>query len=179
MSKLIHIHAIPRSGTAFISTMLNLNPNCIAYHEIVEKTANHRKIIQDAQNKYDHVADVNTIGWMLRDYSPADINICIRRDTASSFNAVRKVVRGEINRFAYRVCANKLDSWAIEYGAVIVRYEHLFRMDTLAAIWHHCFEDDVFPADKVEVLLSLNIQIQSTSNISSEQFIKRLREEMA
>lgn len=176
---LINIFALPRSGTAFLTTMLNLHPRCLAMHELYEKSDQHKQIIQDALSKYDYVADVNTIGWMLKDYTPADINICIRRSTQSSLRAVRKVVSGDINEFAYRVCAEKLDKWAIEHGAVIIYYEHLFRMDTLAAIWHHCFEDDVFPAQKVEVLLSLNIQIQSTKNISSEQFIKRLQNEMA
>jgi len=172
MSKLIQIYGLPRSGTAFISTMLNFNPRCIAYHELYEKTPNSKRTINLMLKAYDYVADCNTHGWLMKDYQVAYKRICIRRDTHSSLRATAVKLDRFIPETPFVQCAVKLDLWAIESGAMIVYYEHLFKLETLGMIWDHCFDgNDPFPVYKVSELLQLNVQMNSSASQVSQKSI--------
>ena len=176
---LIQIYGLPRSGTAFISTMLNMNPRCIAYHELFEKTDQAPAIIDRMLKAYTYVADCNTHGWLMKDYRPGDVRICIRRDTDSSIKAVEKRIKKKIDLRKYDYFATKLDQWALESDAMVVYYEHLFTLDTLGRIWDRCFKgSDLFPVYKVAALLELNIQMNSMDTILSDAFKEKFREGM-
>ena len=179
MTTLIQIFALPRSGTAFVATMLNLNPRCMAFHELHEKADQSRQIIERMMKVYKYVGDVNTHGWLMKDQMDSDIRIVIRRDTSQSINAVVRRMNVVLDENIYRAHADKLDQWAINERAMVVNYENLFNLDTLRDIWNHCFDDsEQFPVNKVDMLLSLNIQMQNTDNIKSEQYINRLKNDM-
>lgn len=163
-----------------MSTMLNFNPRCIAYHELYEKTTDSKNVINRMLKAYDYVADCNTHGWLMKDYQVANKRICIRRSTDSSLRATAIKLDRFIPLTPFNECAVKLDKWAIDSGAMIVYYEHLFKLETLGMIWDHCFDgNDLFPVYKVNELLQLNIQMNDVSNLTSEQLLKRMKEDMA
>jgi hypothetical protein len=178
MSELIQVFGLPRSGTAFISTMLNFNPRCIAFHELYEKHPEPDKAIARMLKAYDHVADCNTHGWLMKDYRPGNVRICIRRDTKSSVVATQRKLKLPLDERKWDYYATKLDEWAMESGAMVVYYEHLFKLDTLGAIWDFCFHgNDLFPMYKVNELMYLNVQMNDLSNIVSEEFQRKVKED--
>jgi hypothetical protein len=153
----IQIYALPRSGLSFLTAMLNLNPRCMAYHELHDRTEQASKIMDRMQGAYDYVVDLNTDGW-IKERKPADIRICIRRDTPSALRSTAIRTDTFIPSQLFYDYADQLDRWAVESGAMVVYYEHLFRTDTLQMIWETCFNSNNFPVYKVAELLTSKIE---------------------
>lgn len=154
----ITVTGLPRSGTAFVSAMLNLNPNAIAYHERGAYNF-------PADESYHYVIDCTTVL-----FTGCDKMVVIDSDpvysSARSFHEMR--LNGiDPTQDGYMKLVHDMNlRWraALEEAgqqAEVLWVNRLFDMEALKKIWRFCFEEE-FPEHKVEQLLKLRICHKTT-----------------
>lgn len=150
---LITLTGLPRSGTAFMSTLLNMNEFCIAYHELAAYDRNWRNTIANTESQY--VADCNTYGYLPQADMNSDRRVYIKSDArqskASSEMACQKQVDLELLLKLQLIG----DDWAT--GALHIEREDVFTLDGCRRVWEYCFTEP-FPEVKIRQLIKLNIQ---------------------
>ena len=177
-NKLLNVFGLPRSGTAFVSTMLNLNPRCIAYHELYEKTPQYHQTIARMLRAYSFVADCNTHGWLTKYPMPASKTVVVWRDPKQSFQATQKRIGQPLDAPSWDWCARKLEQFSKNEDVMVVYYENLFSLHTMGTIWDYLFSGtELFPVYKVANLLELNIQMQNMDIIESPIFVEKFKED--
>ena len=152
---IITVTGLPRSGTAFVSMLLNMHPDCVAYHELAAYDRNWRTTIVD--NYWDIVADCNTYGFMPEAWIRSDRRVMIDSDPlqshVSSEIACRKLIDPDVMP-GLRVM---LEHWRDRYDPMVIQRNDVFTFEGCVAIWEYCFGKPV-PYQKIEQLIKLNVQ---------------------
>jgi hypothetical protein len=168
------ITALPRSGTAFIATMMNLAPNCLTFHEAFVDGPNWRQRIADASKSYDVVCDVGTYQYLPKATLLDSTKVYIRN------HPERSRLRSQA-AFGYKIPSSAMESlhkaaekWAFEFCPLVIDGEELFTMDALKMLWEHCNPSAPFPSAKVFALLQMNVQRANPKRVfSREAFVGR------
>jgi len=160
MNPLIQITGLPRSGTAFVSTLLNLNPDCIAFHELASTDLKWRDTIAEARLDYEFVADVTTYGFLPKVVDRDATKVFIDIPWRESLNSAAEAFGVEPDGEAYESLHSLAKDWMIEHDPLVINSSELWTVDSLKAIWLHCFGFDGmhFPEAKVKLLIGMNIQ---------------------
>lgn len=155
------VTGLPRSGTAFISTLLNLHPECIAYHELAAYDLQWREAILNSP--YEYVSDCSTYAHL------SDIHY--DKVVYIEYDHERSKERTEIalnKRFtSFENIDRDMREWVFKRDHLNVSREMVFTIDGMKRIWEYLFTD-TFPIDRAEVLLRLNIQVH---NFAATQFL--------
>lgn len=152
---IITLTGIPRSGTAFCSTLFQLHPDCIAFHELAMYHRNYKQLIYTAP--FPQVADCNTYGYLDAAQINSDRRILIDTDFEYSHRSSEVATKKKLSLQASKTLCNLAHIWADEYKAMIIKREDVFTVQGCKRIWEYCF-DEPFPEQKVAQLIKLNIQ---------------------
>lgn len=159
MSTRIQVTGLPRCGSAFIATMLNLNPRCIAYHDLISTHEYWRETLSDAWEKYDYVADCGTYQFLPKASDPRSVKVFIDRRAEDSRVEAEQVFGYKISPIDYSTIAAISEDWVAENKPLVVNFASLWNVRSMETIWDHVFGGDVkFPSEKVEMLLLNDIQ---------------------
>lgn len=154
---IIRVVGMPRSGTAFASMLLNLHPDCIAYHELVAYDPNWKNTIENSDHEY--VADCNTYGFLHDANIPCSVRIYLDRDAKSSHKASEKAFLKKIDYQKLENMRKMANKWAIDNRAYVVKQGGIFTLEGMHDVWRVAFGEFVpFPMDKCMELLKLNVQ---------------------
>jgi len=154
---LITVTGLPRSGTAFVSMLLNLHPDCMAYHELAAYRKDWRDVLTTHEFDADYIADCNTYGY-LREYDVVpDKRIYIISSPAQSHRSSELACKKKIEPHLMINLSRIGELWAIENECFVIDRKKVFTLEGCRDIWTYCF-DDPFPDYKVKELIKLNIQ---------------------
>ena len=155
MEKLITVTGLPRSGTAFVSMLLNLHPDCVSYHELASYGTDWRDVI--LENESDIVADCSTYGFMENAQLDSDVRIFIESNAEQSWSSSEKACRKTIPIETIQALEIMAYEWVEKYDPMIILRENVFTVHGCARIWRHCFGGPV-PYQKIAELVKLNVQ---------------------
>lgn len=155
MEKLITVTGLPRSGTAFVSMLLQMHPDCVAYHELAAYDRNWRTTLYD--NWWDIVADCNTYAFMPEAWIRADKMIMIESDVVQSHVSSEIACRKLIDPDLMPTLKVMLEKWRDRYDPMVIQRNDVFTFEGCVAIWEYCFGKPV-PYHKIQQLVKLNVQ---------------------
>lgn len=152
----IHILGMPRSGTAFVSAVLNLHPSCICFHEPAAAPGWKRKMA-DAGCGVQYIGTADTISGMYPQFTlPHSRCVYLRRPFDESLKSIQRIhfMAGE----SLQKVSEANEQWATDRNALIV--ENPFEAKALRAIWNHVFRETLQAdqSQRLERFITLNIQ---------------------
>ena len=159
---IFQITALPRSGTAFIASFLNLHPECFCHHDIAADREDWKEYTDFLDRKWEFVGEVSTYGWLPRAYRHGVTKVLIQRDPTEVKKSVEKITNQRTELDVYIRAAESAQKWADEGKALVVPFTRLFTLDTLGLIWDHVFVGSFtpFPIEKARLALTMNTQRQ-------------------
>ena len=164
--KHFQITGLPRCGTAFLSVLFSLEPDCLGIHELGAGDLEWKKTLEKLLRKHRYVADCCTYGFTRGAQDPEAIRVYIRKDPEQSRLRCIERFGYDLDADAFHVLRVFADAWARDCGALQVSYTQLFNLDVLAQIWDHCFDGErLFPEEKASRLVTMNIQRQNPEKV--------------
>lgn len=165
------ITALPRSGTAFLTVLMNYAPNCIATHELFATDPNWKRTANLLGKAYGGefrlFCDVGTYQYMPLASIPDSIKVYVRQDAAQSRERTR--VAFGYDPGCYDTLSDVAEKWAHTNGALIVEQAELFTMSSLRSIWHFCNPGVLFPESKAAILLTMQIQRMNGDKVFAKE----------
>lgn len=154
---LITVTGLPRSGTAFVSQLLQLHPHCLAYHELAAYRKDWREALKEYKWEADFVADCNTYGY-LKEYDVIpDKRVYIQSSPSQSHQSSEIACKKKIDPQLMINLARIGEIWSQENDCLVIDRKKVFTLEGCRDIWMYCF-DQFFPDYKVKELVKLNIQ---------------------
>jgi len=180
MGKLIQITGLPRSGTGFMSVFLSLHPVCVAYHELITKKDDYKDFLESELLTNKFVADCSTYGYFPNHSYPEAKKVFLNRHPIRSKDSANKVFNTNLQIDDYVKHLNAIDLWIANNKVHIVDFNKLFNVDTLKEVWFYCFDSlAYFSEEKVENLISMNIQMQNpTETITNGEILRKIKKQL-
>jgi hypothetical protein len=155
MEKLITVTGLPRSGTAFVSMLLQLHPECMSYHELAAYDRDWVSTILD--NEADIVADCSTYGFMPEARMPSYKRVMIDSDAVQSKRSAEIACRKDISLDDIIALQVLLYQWQDRYKPFVIDRNQVFTVEGCCDIWEYCFNGSA-PVEKIQQLVKLNVQ---------------------
>jgi hypothetical protein len=155
MEKLITVTGLPRSGTGFVSMLLQLHPDCLSYHELAAYDREWIKTILD--NDADIVADCSTYGYMPEARLPSDKRVMIDSDARQSQRSAEIACRKIVSLDDIIALQILLYQWQDRYKPFVIDRSQVFTVNGCCDIWEYCF-DEPAPIEKIEQFVKFNVQ---------------------
>ena len=180
MGELIQITGLPRSGTGFMSVFLSLHPDCVAYHELISKKESYKDFIEKALLNNKFVADCSTYGYFTNHSYPGCKKVYLKRNIFDSVNSANKVFGVNLSVRDYEKHRDSIELWLKSNDVYVINFEDLFNAYNLKSIWFYCFGSlDYYSSDKVDNLLSMNIQMQNpTDTITNDDILRNIKKQL-
>lgn len=163
---LFTITGLPRSGTAWMSAVLSLHPECIGYHELVAYRSDWRDVIRNSTYRY--VADCNTYAVFDNYDLVPDKRVYIVSQPEQSHRSVEIACRKKVH---YDFICELMDAgqtWAIYNDpCYVIDREDIFTVDGCSKVWQFLFDEEA-PKEKIENFIRLNIQHQNPHIVFGE-----------
>ena len=162
---IFQIAGLPRSGTAWIASVLNLCPDIMCIHEPVDNN------VPAPKGSYSHSGQSGShlLVPSYRDME-ADLRIFIKRDSEDCVKSLQDIY-GDVVTDSWMDC---VVGPSIEYENktdIIVNFENLFTEDAVKYIWESITEIP-FCEDKVAPMFNMNIQRHSLEYDFDESVIE-------
>lgn len=179
MGELIQITGLPRSGTAFMSVLMSMHPQCISYHELIAKSENFRSELVESQKKHKYVVDSSTVGYMENCVFEGSKKIFINRSASESLKSVKNAGFNDVNPYFYEEIVKKIESWKSKYEILEVKYENLFNPETLKSVWVYAFgSDEYFVHEKVVNMCDMRIEIVNPEFFMEQRIVNRINRQL-
>jgi hypothetical protein len=157
---IFQVTGLPRSGTAFLASFLNLHPQCFCHHDIAAERDDWKEYSERLEGKWRFVGESSTYGWFPRAQREGVPRIFIHRPFADIVKSLIKFMRKEEIPVSSLMRGEEVAlDWARRLQAQIIPFNHLFDVRTLEQVWSHIFrETGSFPVEKAEIFVAMNIQ---------------------
>jgi hypothetical protein len=155
MDTLITVTGLPRSGTGFVSMLLQLHPDCLSYHELAAYDRNWRSTLLD--NEADIVADCSTYGFMPEARMPSNKRVMIDSDAVQSKRSAEVACRKVVMLDDIIALQILLYQWQDRYKPFVIDRNQVFTIRGCCDIWEYCFDMEA-PIEKIEQFVKFNVQ---------------------
>jgi len=156
------ITALPRSGTAFIATMMNLGENCLAFHELFVTDPHWSATLREFTLRdlwpNQVVCDIGTYQYLPKAIIEDSKKIYIRQHPEKSRRRSQIAFGYDIPEAESEAWSDMAEKWVAKYNPLVIEQSELFNLYSLDRIWNYCNPHCIFPASKVALLLQMNIQ---------------------
>lgn len=164
---IFQIAGLPRSGTAWIASVLNLCPDVICVHEPVDRN------VPIPQESYTNTGQAGS-HLLLPKWAnmESDLRIYINRAPADAYSSMVEVLGG----MSWETYLRRIAAPAREYeemADIVIDFDALFTEGTVMCLWEY-ISDLPFQRDKVASMLNMNIQRESLDY----NFDKKFQEEV-
>jgi len=165
MATIIQVCGLPRSGTAWVSTLLNINNDCCASHELAAYDPNWRTTLSK-WTKSLFVADCSTTGFLPGGRILRSRPIALVRDRVEAFESAMNLTH-EWDFKGWSLLVEAFDNWLKEVEAPQFEFDELFTEESATAIWELCFarRPSELEAAKIRGLIKMNVQVQDAKDI--------------
>lgn len=150
---LITVTGLPRTGTAFVSMLLALNPDCISYHELASYDADWRNTVMLPSI----CADCNTYGYLPEYDVEPDKRVYIVGNIQNSHRSAEKACQRVIPFSRMYDLWDAGSTWAAFNDCFVIGRGDVFTVGGCENIWRYCFDTEP-PTEKIRQLVKLNIQ---------------------
>jgi len=166
---IFHISALPRSGTAWIASVLNLCPDIMCVHEPVDGK------VPVPEKAYRHNGQSGS-HLLMPNVGRADLNVYIQRDPDECYNATSVVMPVPMaDRDYWNKTLVRLATECQGNADVVIFYENLFTIAAVRYLWE-TISDEPFEQDKVAQMIGKNVQRQSLEYEISDDSMNEMRE---
>jgi len=165
---IFQIGALPRSGTAWITAVLNLCPDIMCIHEPVDLQ------VPVPQNAYTHSGQSGS--HLILPYCAAmeaDLIIFIKRDSVECYESMASVLDEVVTIGEYRKYLVEPSHEYEAFADLVIDFDELFNEQTVRYIWEAISEKE-FDVDKVRPMMNMNIQRESLDYKFCENFIDQV-----
>lgn len=170
---IFQVTGLPRSGTAFLASFLNLHPQCFCHHDIAAERHDWKEYSERLESKWRFVGESSTYGWFPRAQREGVPCIFIHRPYAEVAKSLHKIV-GEVDVIPLYENEKLALNWAHQQQALIIPFYRLFDIRTLEEVWSHIFgETKSFPVEKAAFHLSLNVQRKDLETFLSPSAVEQ------
>jgi hypothetical protein len=170
---IFQISGLPRSGTAWIATVLSLSPDVTCYHESLMQ-GDPETLLRNAPTKY--AGDCSTYGFMPRMIIPSASKVFINRPIAECVECATKSFQRAQDEQTWknmvRSVADFLQNWKLGF----VPFESLFQESTVNQIVDYCCPGATIDPIKLKLALSMNIQRSNPAETFSAEVCNRYKE---
>jgi len=166
------IAGLPRTGTAWIASVLNLCPDIICVHESADKNV-HVPVYKDK-----HYGQTGS-HLLLPKYMGKEtgLKVFIERDQEECLLSSALVLEKDIDLKEWR----KLVWNALNYkekADIVITFDNIFTLKAVELIWKE-ISDCEFDYDKVTLMLNMNIQRHSLEYNFDPEFVESFNESMS
>ena len=165
---IFQIAGLPRSGTAWITAVLNLCPDIMCVHEPVDKQV---PVPEESYVNTGQAGSHLILPYCAEMY--ADYRVYIKRDAGDAYESIASLF--DISAEDYR---SHMLNPAIEYEAfsdIVIDFETLFTEDAVKYLWESISSME-FQRDKALQLLNMNIQRESLDYDFTSSYIEQFKE---
>jgi hypothetical protein len=158
------IASLPRSGGAWLSTVLNLNPKCFCSHEgEAEAQRRGRSLLEQMENR-----NVKFSGDACARNSDPRLDgieaqrIFVARDLEDAWAATNNTFGDLITRPYFDHLGSQAYDWCKRHTPLVISYDALFTVETIEKLWEHLFNQDKaglhpFPKSKIREIIKNRI----------------------
>jgi len=167
---IFQVAALPRSGTAWITAVLNLCPDIMCIHEPVDLQ------VPVPLNSYAHSGQSGS--HLILPYCAAmeaDLRIFIKRDSVECYESMDAAMDQIIGISDYRKYLVEPSHEYEAFADLVVDFDELFKEETVRYIWEAISKME-FDSDKVRPMMNMNVQRQSLDYDFCENFIDQVSE---
>lgn len=160
------IAGLPRSGTAWITAVLNLCPSVICVHEAIDKN------VPVPKNEYSSVGESGS-HLLLPDFvnKKVDFRLFIYRDYSDSYDSLCKATDTDIPIDWWNEFLTPLAREFFNKSDMVIEFESLFTIEGIKKIWSKVTKDP-FEEDKISLMLGMNVQRNLLEYDLEEKFIE-------
>jgi hypothetical protein len=158
MATVLQVTGLARSGTAFLSTLLNLHPRAFSFHDIISDVDDWKGALAQAQEQFEFVGDCGTYQYLPGAVIEGSRKVFIDRDPESSRQAAEVAFGYDIPQKDYSKAVEASRVWIETHQPLVVPFNDVWTVKGLNRIWSYCFQADSFPKAKAEQLLKMLIQ---------------------
>lgn len=176
---IFQITGYPRSGTAWLTTMFNLAPEVMAYHELAMRTEVWKAELCHIQDRGLIAGDIGTYQYFPKAVIHNSRKVFINRNPEVAQERVSLATGSLLDLDMHLEWKRMADNWIAEWHPEVIEYDNLFKLETLEALWYYCVgkRNVPFPDGKVEQLLKFNIQLHEPAKaLANPGAITRLAE---
>lgn len=166
---IFQIAGLPRAGTAWIASVLNLCPDIMCVHEPIDQN------VPVPQNSYDHSGQSGS-HLLVPAYAAmeSDLRVFINRAPADAYASMVEVIGGMNydSYLKYMVGASR------EYEAmadIVIDFEELFTEAAVKYLWEIITEIP-FNRDKALSMLNMNVQRESLAYDFDKKFTEEVQD---
>lgn len=173
--RLIQITGLPRSGTAFMATVMMLHPDCNVFHEAAADGHGWRERIEESRLKYPITADCGTYQF-IRGFTTNDSDkLFLSRPYRESSDACAVALDSAPDYSSAYSMREQAFQWIETYEVRSFGFNGLFNVDTIRDIWT-LLNLGKFPEHKVAQLIRMRITRKEVELFSFENAVSTVRE---
>jgi hypothetical protein len=160
MNRFFIIGALPRSGTAWVSTLLNLHPDVFCFHEAMATDRPYRQVITEAMETHKIVVDCTTGIHPAYDCIEAT-RIFLQRHMGDCAESAIKAM-GPVARDMWPSVVNNAARWVGKFHPPHINFDGLLQKSRgeLEMLEHLLGLETPIDGAKVGQLRALNVQIE-------------------
>lgn len=156
------ITGLPRSGTAWIASVLNMVEECVCFHELLATEPDWRGRIEKTRQTASFVGDVNTYGFLPKATWPNAAKVFIHRNYEESHAAAEKAFGRKFSKLGFHRGEEIGLKWAEDNGALVIPFSDMFKAHTVRLIMAKVMPwvPSIHPM-KLDLACRMNIQRQN------------------
>ena len=161
---IFQVTGLPRSGTAFIASFLNLHQLCFCHHDLAADRDDWKEHSDELAISWPFVGEVSTYGWLPRAQRDNVVapRVAIFRDPEDSHAALKRIMGERVGGVdPFIKASSALREWAHKVDALCVPFDELHTVPALQQIWKHIFKAELgvpFPVEKAQQMITMNVQ---------------------
>jgi len=172
---IFQISGLPRSGTAWIATVLSLSPDVTCYHEALMH-GDPKILLRNAPTKY--AGDCSTYGFMPKQVIWDAKKVLIFRSPFDSFVSAENAFKRKIDVATQNALVRHREQFFFDndHGIFAVEFHELFTAEIVNRILEYCCPGATIDPIKLQLALSMNIQRSNPAETFSEEVCAKHRE---
>lgn len=173
--RLIQITGLPRSGTAFMATVMMLHPDCNVFHEAAADGPGWRDRIEESRRTYPITADCSTYSYMPGFTTKYSDKVFLSRPFRESAESCGVFLDMPPDYHTALLMREQAFKWIEKYRVRSFAFSNLFNVDTIRDIWTH-LNLGKFPEQKVAQLVRMRITRKDVELFSFENAVSTVGE---
>ena len=165
---IFQIAGLPRSGTAWITAVLNLCPDIICVHEPVDQQ------VPVPEESYMHTGQAGS--HLILPYCSAmeaDLRIFIKRNLSEAYDSINSLFEISVEDYRKFMVVPSYEYEA--FADIVVDFDNLFTENVISYLWESISSME-FQRDKALQLLNMNIQRESLDYDFTKNYIEQFTE---
>lgn len=150
--QLFFVSGMPRSGTAWVSALINICPAAYCLHE---GEAQYREgLVRHLQCRDEFYAGDSAPTALAAKFDGLSARrVAILRPLDEVQAATKIALHGLVSEDAVNSHYRDLQTWISRHSPLLIAFDELFTLAGAAKVWEHLLPREYFPEDKIAILI--------------------------